>query len=306
MQTSKYVLVTPVRDEVSTIGLTIECVTKQTVLPLEWVIVSDGSTDGTDEVILNAAKSHPWIRLVALPPRLTRSFAAVVHNTETGIRAVRNREYGFIGLLDADVTFQNDYFEQLLQRFEVNPKLGLAGGVVIDVGLSKERLPKNRFDVPGAVQFFRRECFDSLGSLLPIPEGGWDAMTCAMARMNGYQTALCTDLVVDHLKPRNISQGGVFRRKWQLGLRDYALGYHPIFELIKCIGRVPDSPFLVGAIAWWLGYCTASLRKYPRIVPSNVIEHVKSEQRRRMLSLLRVPYRGKQNRSPSTAADAAS
>lgn len=284
-----YVLITPVRDEAATIGLTIESVLKQSILPSEWVIVSDGSTDRTDEIVLQASENHSWIRLLPLAPRPGRSFAAVVHNTETGIRHLSRRDYNYVGLLDADVTFQSDYFEQLVKRFEENPKLGLAGGVVIDVGLPRDRFPRNRNDVPGAVQFFRRECFDRLGGLIPIPEGGWDGMTCSMSRMNGYQTRLFTDLIVDHLKPRNISEGGVVRRKWQMGQRDYAAGYHPLFETMKCIGRLMDAPFVVGAVAWWVGYCMAFIQHRRRVVPQAVVEHVQREQWQRLRVLLTSP-----------------
>jgi hypothetical protein len=278
----EYVIVTPVRDEVATIGRTIESVTTQTVIPREWVIVSDGSTDGTDDVICRALKEYPWIRLLPLAQRSGRSFAAVVHNTEAGIRHLNCEKYKFIALLDADVIFQNDYFEQLMLRFGAEPSLGLAGGVVIDVGQPRDRFPINRRDIPGAVQFFTRECYDSIGGLIPIPEGGWDGMTCVMARMNGYQTRLFTDLVVDHLKPRNVSEGGVVRRKWQMGVRDYALGYHPVFEAVKCLSRLKDSPFIIGAIAWWVAYCTATLERRARIVDSSVVAYVRQEQLNRM------------------------
>jgi poly-beta-1,6-N-acetyl-D-glucosamine synthase len=279
---SSYVLVTPVRDEEKTIGRTIKAVLKQTLLPREWVIVSDGSTDATDEIVRRAAEENPWIRLLALTPRPGRSFAAVVYNTETGIRNLEFRDYAYLGLLDSDVEFQADYFELIMRRFEAEPALGLAGGVVIDVGLPKDRFPRNRIDVPGAVQFFRRECFERIGGLIPIPEGGWDGMTCAMARMQGYKTRLFTDLVVDHLKPRNISEGGVVRRKWQMGVRDHALGYHPLFELVKCVGRLKDQPRVIGALAWWTGYCTAQLQRHPRIVNASVVAYIRGEQMDRL------------------------
>jgi poly-beta-1,6-N-acetyl-D-glucosamine synthase len=277
-----YALVTPVRDEESTIQRVIDSVLKQTILPGEWVIVSDGSTDRTNEIIQEASKSNTWIRLVALPSRPGRSFAAVVHNTLLGISELAFRDYQYLGLLDSDVEFQCDYFEQLIGRFEADPKLGLAGGVVIDIGLPRDHFPRNRRDVPGAVQFFRRECFEKIGGLIPIPEGGWDGMTCVMARMHGYDTRLFTDLVVDHLKPRNISEGGVVRRKWQMGVRDYAVGYHPLFEIFKCISRLKDQPFVVGATAWWIGYLMAALQRRPRIVNSDVIAHVRREQMDRL------------------------
>lgn len=277
-----YVLVTPVRDEVALIGRTIDSVLAQTVLPREWVIVSDGSTDGTDDIIRAAASKYPFIRLMALPPRTGRSFGAVVRNTTLGIQSMVTPDYDFLGLLDSDVTFSADYFEQLLARFAVAPRLGLAGGVVIDVGRPRDVFPRNREDVPGAVQFFRRKCFEKLGGLIPIPEGGWDTLTCAMARMHGFETKLFTDLIVDHHKPRNIAEGGAIRRKWQLGVRDYACGYHPLFEVIKCLGRWSEPPFLVGAVAWWIGYCTAALQRRPRVVPPEAIAHVRREQMTRL------------------------
>lgn len=277
-----YVLVTPVRDEVALIGRTIASVLAQTVRPREWIIVSDGSTDGTDDVIRAAAADHPWLRLVALPPRTGRSFAAVVKNTTLGIQSLQTADYEYLGLLDSDVTFQTDYFEQLLARFGANARLGLAGGVVIDVGRPRDVFPRNREDVPGAVQFFRRKCFASMGGLIPIPEGGWDGMTCVQARMAGYETKLFTDLVVDHHKPRNIAEGGAIRRKWQMGVRDYAAGYHPLFELVKCAGRIGEPPVGVAAVAWWVGYCTAAVQRRPRVVPSPVIAQVRLEQMARL------------------------
>ncbi len=283
-ESKAYVLVTPVRDEAATIGRTIDAVVSQSLPPHEWVIVNDGSTDGTDAIVREASGTHPWIRLLSLPPRPIRSFAAVVHNTEAGVRHLKFQDFKYLGLLDADVVFQRDYYEQIIRRFEDNPRLGLAGGVVIDVGRPPNRLPKNRRDVPGAVQLFRSECYGSLGGLMPIPEGGWDGMTCAVARMKGYETQLFTDLVVDHLKPRNISEGGVIRRKWQMGIRDHALGYHPAFEVVKCIGRLTEPPWIVGAVAWLGGYCTGLIQDRPRIVPDEVVRFVRTEQIERLKS----------------------
>lgn len=280
-----YVIVTPVRDEEATIGKTIDSVTAQTNPPREWIIVSDGSTDGTDDIVRRASLKHSWIRLLPLAPRPKRSFAAVVRNTEAGVRHLRCGDYGFLCLLDADVTFQPDYFEQLVQRFEADPALGLGGGVVIDSGLPRDRFPTNRIDVPGAVQFFRRECYEKIGGLIAIPEGGWDGVTCAMARMNGYKTHLFTDLVVDHLKPRNSSEGGVMRRKWQMGVRDQALGYHPVFELAKCLSRLKNPPMMVGALAWWIGYCMATLRRRERLVPERVVVYIRNEQWTRLRNI---------------------
>ena len=282
----QYVLVTPTKNEEASIGMTISSVVNQTVRPVEWVIVSDGSADRTDEIVRAAAAAHPWIRLLPLPPRAQRSFAAGVLAIEAGVHNLTVDGYEYIGLLDSDVRFQSDYFERVIERFESSPQLGLAGGVVIDAGHSKDHLPRNRQDVPGAVQFFRRTCFEALGGLLAIPEGGWDALTCARARMVGFETRLLTDLVVDHLKPRNIAKGGVIRRQWQFGMRDYALCYHPLFELAKCLGRIPEPPLFVGGIAWWVGYCCAAIQRRERRVPADLARFLRREQMQRVWRLL--------------------
>ena len=280
----RYVLITPAKNEEALIGTTIESVCRQTRLPAEWVVVSDGSTDRTEAIVRAAAAERPWIRLLALPARAERDFAAVVNATEAGVRFLSVRDYQYLGLLDSDLRFGPDYFEQVLGRFGGTPRLGLAGGRVVDPGESRRRLPRNREDVPGAVQFFRRRCFEELGGLIAIPEGGWDALTCAAARMRGYETRLLTDLIVEHLKPRNIGHGGLLRRYWQHGVRDYALGYHPLFETIKCAGRLGHSPVLVGATAWWIGYGCAVLSRRRRQVPAPLLDFVRAEQRRRIRS----------------------
>jgi poly-beta-1,6-N-acetyl-D-glucosamine synthase len=282
----QYVLITPAKNEEASIQATLGSVVNQTVRPAEWVIVSDGSTDRTEEIIQATSKAHPWIRLLRLPPRTERNFAAVVHATEAGVRGLTVDSYQYIGLLDSDVRFQADYFERMIEQFESSPRLGLAGGVVIDLGQPKDRFPRNRDDVPGATQFFRRTCFEELGGLVAVPEGGWDALSCAQARMRGYETRLFTHLIVDHLKPRNLSEGGVLRRRWQMGVRDYALGYLPLFEGLKCLGRLLDPPPVFGGIAWWIGYCCAALQRRERHVPGDLLEFVRSEHKKRLLRKL--------------------
>ena len=273
-----YVLVTAVKNEQQTLGVTLASVLAQSVRPIEWVIVNDGSTDSTREIVDRASEQYPWIRALHREPSPHRSFAAVVHALEAGLRHLRSTDYEFVGILDGDIHHPANYYERMLREFAGDPQLGLVGGVVIDVGLPRDRFPRNRLDVPGAVQFFRRSCFERFGGLLPIPEGGWDGLTCAMARMNGYTTRLLTDVVVDHLKPRNISEGGVLRRKWQMGVRDYAMGYHPLFEATKCLGRIAEPPLLLGAMAWGIGYCMASIQDRTIIVPANVVAFVRREQ----------------------------
>ncbi|MDQ8183739.1 glycosyltransferase family A protein [Pelagicoccus sp. SDUM812005] len=281
-------LVTPAYNEEAHIGKTIESVIAQSKLPAEWIIVSDRSSDRTDEIVKGYAQKHPWIKLLRIEDNPEKGFARVVKNTESGIRSHSRQDHPYLGLLDADVTFQPDYFELLIAKFEKDKQLGLAGGVVIDIGTPRDVFPRNKQEVPGAVQFFRRSCFEAIGGLIPIPEGGWDGMTAAMARMAGFETRLCTDLIVDHHKPRNISQGGSLKRKYQMGTRDYAAGYHPLFEIVKCCSRVlRERPYFLASIAWLWGYAVAACRRNSRIVPAEVVNYIRQEQLKRINPLSR-------------------
>lgn len=292
-----YVLVTPVKNEERSIGKTIDAVVAQTIRPVEWVIASDGSTDGTNEIVRGYLLQHSWIRLLELSPRKERCFSSVVMNTMKAITHLESQDYAYLGLLDADVVFDADYYEKTMRCFERDPILGLAGGVVIDPGESRDRVPRNRLDIPGAVQFYRKECFEAIGGLIAIPEGGWDGVACVMARMAGYRTSLLCELVVDHLKPRNVSQGGVLNRRWQMGMRDYAVGYHPCFEAIKCLSRIGDTPCVAGSCAWWCGYVAGWIARKKSIVPEPVRQHLRREQIDRMKRIL---LRSKNAKKPMT------
>ena len=283
-----YVLVTPVKNEVQTIGRTIESVLRQTIRPREWVIASDGSTDGTNAVVSRYVAEHPWMRLIDLPPREERCFSAVVANTMSAIAHLETREFRYLGLLDGDVEFEAKYYEKTMCCFAADELLGLAGGIVVDPGEPRDRIPRNRRDVPGAVQFYRRECFEAMGGLIAIPEGGWDGIACVMARMSGYKTRLLTELVVDHLKPRNVAKGGFVRRRFQMGQRDYAVGYHPWFEVFKCLSRIGDRPWFVGSVAWWCGYASSWILRRKSIVPEPVRNFLRGEQVERMRHVFRM------------------
>ena len=284
MSVPSYVLVTPVKDEEITIEITIQSVINQTLLPREWVIVSDQSTDSTDDIIQRYATNYKFINFVRLQGNQERSFASVVHVTETGVKALKSKNHDYLGLLDADVRFGPDYYEALLKRFAMDPKLGLAGGLVLDIvsgGIGKGR--QNMNDVAGATQFFRRECFESLGGLVAIPEGGWDAITCFVARANGYLTATFPELIVEHLKPRNASQGNVISRKWQTGIREYALGNHPLFVIIKCLSRLLEPPIIVAAVVRLISFFWCYFVGRKRMIDPKLMNMIRNEQLSRIL-----------------------
>jgi poly-beta-1,6-N-acetyl-D-glucosamine synthase len=283
MENSSYVLVTPVRNEQATIGITIDSVIQQTIRPAEWIIVSDESTDRTDEIVSQYASKHAFIRLLRLTGRPQRNFASVVFAVDSGIAALSTKDYKFIGLLDGDIRFPEKYYEEMLLRFTKDAKLGLAGGLVVDCYDGRRHPgPQSLRDVAGAVQLFRRECFESLGGLVAVPEGGWDAITCVQARMRGFKTQTFPEIEVDHLKPRNIAEGNFFRRTWQLGIREYALGNHPLFEVMKCGYRCIERPVFLKGFLRFSGYIWCCLNRRKRMLPADLIRFIRKEQMARV------------------------
>src|ERR1035441_6547833 len=125
--TLTYILITPARNEAAFIEETIKAMIAQTVRPEQWVIVSDGSTDGTDEIVKKYAKQHAWIELLRVPERAERHFAGKAQAFNAGHARIAERDYNVIGNLDADITFDPEYFDFLLRKFASNPRLGVAG-----------------------------------------------------------------------------------------------------------------------------------------------------------------------------------
>ena len=283
MDAEAYVLVTPVRDEERTVGTTLESVVQQSFRPIEWVVVSDGSVDRTDEIVREYAQRFPFIRLLSRPKQDRRSFSSVVQTMQAGLNAIESRSYQYVGFLDADIRLDRSYYSEVVARFREDSRLGLAGGLVTDIVDGRRvRGTQALGEVAGAVQFFRRSCFESLGDLISVPEGGWDALTCVQARMSGFRTQTFPDLLVDHLKPRNASEGNVARRHFYLGKRDYALGNHPLFEAAKCLHRLFEHPWVVGGTARWAGFFGSWVSRQERVVPEAIIQRIRTEQLSRL------------------------
>jgi biofilm PGA synthesis N-glycosyltransferase PgaC len=282
MKDTSYVLVTPARNEEEFIGRTIEAVLSQTILPRKWIIVSDGSTDRTDEIVTQYAQKHSFIHLIlARESRRTveKDFGSKVRAFRAGYDQLEGTSYTFVGNLDADITFDGNYHERLLERFYANSKLGLAGGIVLEP--HKNRFVPQRISlnsVCGSVQFFRRECYESFGGYIPIRTGGVDAAAEIMARMHGWEVRTFPDITV--FAQRAVSTGGstILHTRFRQGMSNYLLGYHPIFQVASSLWRMAERPYGIAAISMMMGYSWAWVRRYERAMPVNVIRFLRSEQ----------------------------
>lgn len=279
-----YTLITAARNEEHYISQTIESVIAQTVPPAQWIIVSDNSTDATDAIVAEYARRVPFIRLLRESGRANYNFASKVHALHRAITELETLPYQFIGNLDADVSFADNYFEMLIGIMRQNPRLGVTGGYIYDhapTGYVLHRI--NNETVAGAVQFFRRECFESLGNYPPLKYGGEDAALGIIARMKGWEVQSIPALPVYHHKHRGTGSGNAYRNKFREGLMDYSLRYHPVFELVRNLRFLVNSPILVGGILRTIGYLWGIVTHLPPAYSPTVVRFLRAEQSRRMV-----------------------
>lgn len=279
----KYVLVTPARNEARYIELTIQSVVAQTARPKRWVIVSDGSTDATDDIVKKYATEHEWIQLVRMPERRERHFAGKVHAFNAGHARVKDLDYEVIASLDADITFDKDYFCFLLDKLAADPTLGLVGTPFR--GTSNESYDY-RFvsidHVSGACQVFRRECFESIGGYVPVKGGAIDNIAVITARMKGWKTRTFTEKVCLHHRPMGTAQHGAILARFNHGVKDYAIGNHPAWELFRVIFQMTKKPFLLGGLTLGAGYMWALVRRPERPVSHELMAFHRREQMQRL------------------------
>jgi glycosyltransferase involved in cell wall biosynthesis len=282
-----YVLITAARNEEAYIEKTIRSVIAQTILPVKWVIVSDGSTDHTDEIVKQYADSHDFILLLRRSADQVRNYGSKAKSFKLGYEQLTDLEFDFVGNLDADVSFEPTYYERGLSKFDANKRLGVVGGIRFD--LYKGRFQKVRpalNSAGGPTQLFRRQCYEEIGGYLPLRFGGVDTVAETMARMHGWEVETFYDLEVFHYRFTGTAGGGLVRAKFKAGILAYSVGYHPLFELARCASRLFDQPPIIGAFSLLSGYCWASLKRYERQVPDDFIRYIRSEQLARLRSVL--------------------
>ncbi len=274
-----YVLITPARNEGAFVEKTIASVIQQTVLPMKWVIVDDGSTDSTCDIISRYLPEHPWIELVRRPQRQDRHFAGKVYAFNAGYERVKGLRYEVLGNLDADISFDKDHFEFLLRKFSEDPALGVAGTVFTEEGYNSAKDSfEGRKHVSGQCQLFRKQCWDQIGGYVPHRAGGIDWMAVTTARMIGWKTESFREKSFLHYRHLGTAERSVLSSLFSYGEKDYYLGGHPVWELFRVAYRVGKRPYVVGGLATGLGYFWACLRRTPRPVSRELMAFHRKEQ----------------------------
>jgi glycosyltransferase involved in cell wall biosynthesis len=276
VENPKYVVISPVRDEEAYLRFTAECMVAQTIRPVEWIIVNDGSTDRTAEIIDEYAARYPWIRAVH---RVNRGFrkagGGVVEAFNDGYRRIVE-DCDYIVKLDGDLSFDSDYFEKCFDIFRREPRLGIGGGAVCHVENGTKQIEHNPvFHVRGATKIYRKACWEVIGGFLP--SAGWDTLDEVKANMLGWSTRTFVDLHLIHHRYTGSAEG-LWKGWVKNGRANYICGYHPLFMAVKCISRLRERPFVVGSLALFYGYLSAYFRSVPQIDDRGTIEFLRQQQ----------------------------
>jgi len=278
----QYVLITPARNEAKYIELTLKSVVGQTALPEKWVIVSDGSTDGMDEIVQKYAANYPWVELVRMPERKERHFAGKVHAFNAGLARVKELDYQIIGNLDGDGSFDAEYFAFLLKKFAENPRLGVAGTPFTEGSFQYDYRFTSIEHVSGQAQMFRRECFEEIGGYIPREVGGIDLVAVITARMKGWQTRTFLEKTYVHHRVMSTANQHRFLVPYKGGRADYILGMHPMWEASRCVYQLTRKPILVGGVLRFAGFFWAMLTGVKKQVSPELVRFRRKEQMRRL------------------------
>jgi len=246
VKSPSYVLISPVYNEAAVAQLTLEMVAGQTIPPAKWIIVDDGSTDGTSDVLETFAHEHSFVEVLSLGPKDTPSYLSRTRAVIAGSQRLAGTAAPYVGILDFDLKLPEDYYERVLAEFEKDPELGLAGGFVLDVAQDGLVTTLYRSDfVAGGVQMFRRECYEQIGGYREMPWGGDDTVAAYMAQQRGWKTRSFEDLCVGHLRPRAAQEApNHLRRVFRAGRKDCSIGYHPLYIFAKSL-RLSSGAFSI-------------------------------------------------------------
>ena len=284
-QLSKYALITPARNEGDYIELTIQSMIAQTYLPLKWVIVNDGSTDGTESVARKYADQYPWIELLDMPKRAERHFAGKAHAFRAGYERVSATTAEIIGNLDADVSFEPDHFEFLIRKMSQNRELGVAGAPFREGDFQYDYQYSSIENVWGGCQLFRRECYEAIGGYMPLKSGCIDHVAVLSARFHGWRTRTFTDRVCVHHRRMGTAMQGTLRAKFKMGVKDYSVGNHPLWELVRTIYQFKNRPFVIGGLALGSGYAWSLVRRAQVPLSGDLVAFIRREQMNRLKKL---------------------
>ena len=281
----RYVLISPCRNEAQYMRETLDTVIGQSALPAKWVIVDDGSTDETPQILAEYAKKYPWIEIVTRKDRGHRAVGpGVVDAFYSGYAAITPGDYTFVCKLDLDLRLPPRYFEILMQRMHADPKIATCSGKAY-VEEGGELIPERHGDDTslGMTKFYRVDCFEAIGGF--VREVMWDGIDCHQCRMKGW--IACSwdepELRFVHLRPMGSSQNSIYTGRMRHGYGQYFMGTGFPFMAASALSRVTQKPYVLGSAAMLWGWLKAAIQRKPRYENPEFRKFLRAYHRRVLL-----------------------
>ncbi len=276
-----YALVSPVRDEAADFERTAESILAQTHRPQQWIVVDDGSTDGTHEIAARYAAEHEWIELINSDEHHARARGApIVRAFNAGRRRLDVRPDVTVKL-DGDLFLPAHYFAWVARVFADDPQAGVVGGVaLINDGQQWRTDPGKQIAVNGVAKAYRTDCLDDIGGL--PASMGWDGIDEYAARARGWRVHVLTELHLLHYKQRGSKQVW-WRARLEEGRGTHFMGYLPSFLLVRAVYRMlVERPPVASGLLLLAGYAQARLEGSPQFADERATALLQYEQRMRL------------------------
>jgi len=283
-----YVVITPAKNEAEHIAYILNSMSRQTHLPKQWIIVDDGSTDKTAELVSQFAQKFSWIKLVRLTTSSEERMGGskVVRAFEEGMKKLDESDFDFVTKLDADLTLEENYFEKISDAFSHDKKLGICGGYIINIFSDGRRVVERSDDshVRGALKSIRKECWEAIGGFKQT--WYWDSLDIMEARFLGWETK-SLDLPVLHHRPTTSAYNAT-AHAFKSGYESYKIGADIFLTLLRCLFRLHWRPRFLVSFSFLKGFITASIRKEKLIVSQELAKFIRRFHYQRILKSLRL------------------
>jgi poly-beta-1,6-N-acetyl-D-glucosamine synthase len=263
---NRYVLISPCRNEASLMRQTLDSVLAQSVQPEEWIIVDDGSSDNTAEILAEYTARHAWIKVITRPDRGRRAVGpGVVDAFYSGYAALTSTDYDFLCKLDMDLRLPPRYFAILIERMHANPLLATCSGKAYLEEDGRLVYERHGDDTSlGMTKFYRRACFEQIGGF--VREVMWDGIDCHQCRRHGWIACSWNDpeLRFVHLRQMGSSQQSVYVGRMRHGYGQYFMGTGFLYMAASALGRLNQKPYVLGSLAMLWGWLKSAAQRKPR------------------------------------------
>ena len=272
---TKYIIITPVKNEEKFIIYTLDTVTSQTVLPEEWIVVDDGSSDNTTGIVEKYISKYDWISLIKLNTKEEQRMGGnkVVRAFNAGYEFIKKSDWDFIVKLDGDLSLPDDYFEKIFSAFAENEKLGICGGMILNKYSDNLMILEETdlYHVRGALKTIRRRCWDAIGGFKEV--WAWDGLDIMEARFRGWDTKSIEVKVIHH-RPTSSAYNPI-KQSFRNGYESYKFGNDLILTLIRSLVRMKRKPYFITGLAFSFGFLISMLKREPMVVSKDLARFIR-------------------------------